>query len=154
MLGLNPSQVITYPDEIFCVSFHPSRPMLTQHLVYATATSLQIFSNSSLVSYLTIWCYIECSFCWLIRCPGSFLESLSGDSVTVPSKLKVIHMMITWLLQSCATKCYRTSCYCALCCVFMARVRYNFEQFSFMIVIWKQSHTNHAGENFAVNFLI
>jgi hypothetical protein len=55
---------------------------------------------------------------------------LSGDSVAVPGKLKVIRSVI---LDQCsvAPSVTEASCYCALYCVFIARVR----EFSFMIVM-------------------
>jgi hypothetical protein len=43
---------------------------------------------------------------------------------------------------------------CALFRFFIARVRYNIEQrVFFMIFMWEGGgHTNHPGENFAINF--
>jgi hypothetical protein len=38
---------------------------------------------------------IECSFCRLIRCPGSFIESLIGREYGSPGKLKGIYSVIT-----------------------------------------------------------
>jgi hypothetical protein len=52
--------------------------------------------------------------------PGASQNLLSGDSVAVPSKLKVTHSVI---------------------------------KYSFMIVMRKETHTNHTSENFAVNLL-
>jgi hypothetical protein len=67
--------------------------------------------------------YIECSFCRLIRRPGSFLESLIGRANW--------RSTIWWSLDQCSLappSVTETSCYCALFCVFMARVRYSLEQ--------------------------
>jgi hypothetical protein len=66
--------------------------------------------------------HIECSFCRLIRRPGSFLESLIGRQCGSPRQTE--GSVITWSVRS----CYRSFLYCSLFFVFMARVGYNLEQ--------------------------
>jgi hypothetical protein len=61
---------------------------------------------------------------------------------------------IRWSLDQCSlapTSVTEASYYCALFYVFMARVRYNLQQRVFIYDCYVK--TNHAGENFAVNFL-
>jgi hypothetical protein len=73
----------------------------------------------------------ECSERRLIGCARSVQKVLSADTVGSHGKLKVIHLVITRSSESVnvtpSTATEASFC-CALFCIFMARVRLNFEQ--------------------------
>jgi hypothetical protein len=88
----------------------------------------------------------------ILDVPGELLRICCRKTVAAHSKLKVIYSVITWSVQSCATVT-QTSCYCALFYVFRVGVRYHLEQRVFIYDAYVKTHTNYAGENFAVHFL-
>jgi hypothetical protein len=69
--------------------------------------------------------HIECSFCRLIRCPGSFLESLIGRQCGSPRQSEGHSVLRHKVLQ-------KLPATVLFFCVFMARVRYNLVQRVFM----------------------
>jgi hypothetical protein len=106
--------------------------------------NLNIFSN-----------YTECSLCRLIRRPGSFSERSVGRHCGIPRQTEdhsFSEHLISESVSVMPSSVIEASFYCSLICVFMAHVRYNLEQRVFIYDCYvKKTHTNCAGENFAVN---
>jgi hypothetical protein len=62
--------------------------------------------------------YIECSFCRLIRCPRSFLETLIGRQFGSPQQTESHSFGDYLIVQSCATKCYSSFLlFCSVLCL-------------------------------------
>jgi hypothetical protein len=107
-----------YSDRLYAILPSLSWKMLWKYRNQAKTASFQDIFNSSVINHPTIWYYIECSLCRLIRRP----EHTIGRHWLSPGKLKVTHSVITWSVSQCYTNKSYISFYCALFCVFMTRV--------------------------------